>query len=98
MIEHDWPGNVRELRNAVERAVVMGNKREILPEDLPIFDRKTHFHGLEAGLTLKEATDRFKKGFITATLEQSDGNRSEASKTLGIQRTYLSKIISRHGI
>ncbi len=98
MIEHDWPGNVRELRNAIERAVVMGNKREILPEDLPIYERKTHFHGLEAGLTLKEATDRFKKGFITATLEQSDGNRSEASKTLGIQRTYLSKIISRHGI
>lgn len=98
MIEHDWPGNVRELRNVVERAVVMGNKREILPEDLPIYERKTHFHGLQAGLTLKEAMDRFKKEFITVTLENSDGNRSEASKILGIQRTYLSKMISRYGI
>ncbi|MEZ4568608.1 MAG: hypothetical protein R2860_17145 [Desulfobacterales bacterium] len=26
---YDWPGNVRELRNAIERAVVMGNGKEI---------------------------------------------------------------------
>ncbi len=35
MRAHSWPGNVRELRNVVERAVVLGNGREIVLEDLP---------------------------------------------------------------
>ncbi len=35
LLAYGWPGNVRELANAVERAVVMGTGRTILPEDLP---------------------------------------------------------------
>jgi DNA-binding NtrC family response regulator len=32
---HDWPGNVRELQNYVERAVVLGEGAELLPDHLP---------------------------------------------------------------
>ncbi len=32
---HAWPGNVRELRNAVERAIVLGEGELIRLEDLP---------------------------------------------------------------
>ena len=32
---HPWPGNVRELRNAVERAIVLGEGQLIRLEDLP---------------------------------------------------------------
>jgi len=35
MTRYAWPGNVRELRNAVERAVVLGERDVIVPEDLP---------------------------------------------------------------
>jgi DNA-binding NtrC family response regulator len=35
MVAHPWPGNVRELRNAVERAVVLGDGDRIRAEDLP---------------------------------------------------------------
>jgi len=35
MTRYAWPGNVRELRNAVERAVVLGDREHIMPQDLP---------------------------------------------------------------
>jgi Nif-specific regulatory protein len=95
---YDWPGNVRELRNAIERAVVMGNGREILPEDLPIPNERSVEPTLEVGISLKEAEDRFKKEFITLNLKHHQGNRSKAAKTMRIQRTYLSRLISKYGL
>jgi transcriptional regulator with GAF, ATPase, and Fis domain len=35
MTRYPWPGNVRELRNAVERAIVLGDRELIMPHDLP---------------------------------------------------------------
>jgi DNA-binding NtrC family response regulator len=98
ILDYDWPGNVRELRNALERAVVMGNGREVVPEDLPITGIKTAPSGLEFGLTLKEALDHFKKEFVALNLQNTGGNRSKAAKIMGIQRTYLSRLISKYTI
>jgi Nif-specific regulatory protein len=98
MLQYDWPGNVRELRNAIERAVVMGNGKEVLPEDLPIGGENTNAPALELGLSLKEAEDRFKKEFIALNLKYHNGNRSKAAKTMGIQRTYLSRLISKYAL
>jgi len=98
MVGYDWPGNVRELRNAMERAVVMGNGQEILPLDLPISGGKASSSGMEVGLSLKEALDDFKKEFVTLNLKDTGGNRSKAAKVMGIQRTYLSRLISKYNI
>uniref|UniRef100_UPI003D1146A0 sigma-54 interaction domain-containing protein n=1 Tax=Haliangium sp. TaxID=2663208 RepID=UPI003D1146A0 len=35
LARHVWPGNVRELRNAVERAIVLGDGEWVRPEHLP---------------------------------------------------------------
>ncbi len=35
LCNYDWPGNVRELRNAIERAIVLGEGPHILLGDLP---------------------------------------------------------------
>ena len=35
LTRHAWPGNVRELRNAIERAIVLGEGELIRVEDLP---------------------------------------------------------------
>ncbi|MBW1706476.1 MAG: sigma 54-interacting transcriptional regulator [Deltaproteobacteria bacterium] len=96
ILEYDWPGNVRELGNALERAVVMGNHHEILPDDLPISGPTTSYPAMEVGLTLKEAVDSFKKGFIVLNLKHTGGNRSKAAKNMDIQRTYLSRLIANY--
>jgi len=98
IVNHDWPGNIRELRNAIERAVVMGDGKVILPDDLPIAGIKTGRPDLQTGLSLKEAMDRYKKDFISFNLKQAGGNRSKAAKMMNIQRTYLSRLISQFNI
>ena len=98
MMGYNWPGNVRELRNALERAVVMGNGKEVLPEDLPILDSKTKYPGMQVGMPLEEALNEFKKEFIKLNLRSTAGNRSKAATVMGIQRTYLSRLISKYKI
>jgi len=98
---HDWPGNVRELENAVERAVVLGNGPEIRVNDLAI--------GLpSAGTTLRGShpqtaaqpveafhatVERFKRELIERALQATQGNQTRAAELLGLQRTYLSRLI-----
>ncbi len=98
MTQYDWPGNIRELRNAIERAVVMGDGKTIMEEDLPIATSKQKISGLTVGLTLDDALNRFKKEFILLNLQHTGGNRSKAAKIMDIQRTYLSRLITRYEI
>jgi len=98
MSGYNWPGNIRELRNAIERAVVMGDGKSIQPEDLPITASLPKFAGLKVGLTLEEALNEFKKEFILLNLKHTGGNRSKAAKVMDIQRTYLSRLITRYEI
>jgi len=98
MVAYHWPGNVRELRNALERAVVLGNGKEVLPDDLPIMNSQPKYPGMQIGLSLREALDTFKKEFIKINLKHSNGSRSKAAKVMDIQRTYLSSLISKYDL
>jgi Nif-specific regulatory protein len=96
---YHWPGNVRELENAVERAVVMGNGEEIDVEDLPFGTvASADPAGELLGRSLKEALDSFKSTFLQRNLDHHGGSVKETARTLGIQRTYLSRLISKYGL
>jgi two-component system, NtrC family, response regulator HydG len=93
LTHYNWPGNVRELENAIERAVVLGAGDAILPEnlpedlleiDIPSKGLLPHFH---------EMVKRTKRELILKALKQTDGNYAEAAKTLGLQPTYLHRLI-----
>ena len=45
-----------------------------------------------------EAVEQFKREFLTHTLQAHAGNRTYAARALGLQRTYLLRLIHEYGI
>ncbi len=89
---YDWPGNVRELENAIERAVVVGKERQIMPEDLPILCHDPLL--APRNNSLKE----IEKVHIRQILTDYDWNIARSAKTLGIDRSTLYSKIKRYEI
>jgi len=48
--------------------------------------------------SLKEATLAFRKAHIARTLAQTGGNQTKAAEILGIQRTFLCRLIRDLGL
>ena len=96
-----WPGNVRELENVIERAVVLADGPDLTARDLPGEIREA---GLADGLTrgpartYHAAVEEFKRGLIASTLRRTNGNRTRAARLLGLQRTYLARLIRDLGL
>jgi Nif-specific regulatory protein len=93
LLSYSWPGNVRELQNAVERAVVITQDDYIQPGDLILQPTQKVSEERFNGRPLKESVNLFKKHLIQTTLEKNDWNQTATAKVLGIQRTYLSRLI-----
>jgi DNA-binding NtrC family response regulator len=90
LLAHAWPGNVRELANLLERAIVLAEHDTIVLDDLVIRERP----GLDEGY-LERAARRglelaaVERAYIHAVLRVAGGNKSEAARTLGIDRRTL---------
>src|SRR5262249_14501864 len=93
LLAYDWPGNVRELANVMERSIVLGAGPTISPNDLPPRIGFQKPNPSSQVLSYHAAIDAFRKEVIEKALAQSDGSRVGAAKALGIQRTYLSRLI-----
>lgn len=107
---YSWPGNIRELENTVERACIIGRPPFIQVGDLRLPVKKTE-SGIQGEIqncvseiassedvSLKNALNAFKKKYVLKILEENGWNQTAAAKALGIQRTYVSKLISELGI
>lgn len=105
-----WPGNVRELENTIERACVLGKPPLIKVEDFRLFASQESAVSAESAedsvdssystgdRTLKTAVNRFKKKYITKILNETSWNQTKACKILGIQRTYVSRLLNELNI
>lgn len=98
LLSYSWPGNVRELENAVERAVVICQGEYIGPSDLVLRTGERGSDETYQGKSLKDSITLFKRQFIRSTLERHQWNQTNAAKELGIQRTYLSRLVKELGI
>jgi transcriptional regulator with GAF, ATPase, and Fis domain len=97
LMSYSWPGNIRELENSVERAIVLTDEEELLPEAFP-FEISQAPIELNVGSSLKDASDSFRRTFISNTLKSTEGNRTKAAQILDVQRSYLSRLIKELGI
>ncbi len=82
---HSWAGNVRELENAIERAVVLAQGKEIAPEDLSLNAQSPENH-VEGG-TLTERVEAFEKQLLWDAYLKANKVKADAAKLLGIERT-----------
>jgi len=82
---YSWPGNVRELKNAVERAVVLGQTEELQAADLGLPSHATSRLPMPDLISLREAEQRH----IQYVLERCQGNKTQACRILGIGRATL---------
>jgi PAS domain S-box-containing protein len=93
MMDYPWPGNVRELTNAVEHGMILAKNGRVTASALP-FAIRHYRNGVSArgqtpvGGNLPAETDPHKREIIDA-LEGSNGNRAEAARKLGIDRSTL---------
>jgi DNA-binding NtrC family response regulator len=86
---YDWPGNVRELENALERAAVLSRRGAIVPDNLPPGmagrDLRHEFRIESTDKTLAEV----EMEYIDSVLRSVGGNRTKASRILGIGSSTL---------
>lgn len=88
--QYNYPGNVRELENMVERAIVVGNGKEIRLKDLPFVttasnDTADSLHDLE-------------KKHIHQILDKFDWNISRSAKVLKVDRVTLYNKIKKYNL
>ena len=98
---YGWPGNVRELENIIRRTVLLCQKSTLEADDFKFdgFDNSLSGKGLpQDSMNLKANVNKYKKNFIKDVLVSTGWNQTRAAKLLGIQRTYLSRVIKQYGI
>jgi transcriptional regulator of acetoin/glycerol metabolism len=86
---YEWPGNVRELRNVLSRAFVLG-EGHILPEYIEVFSTP-----ISQGVSDDMKNNRM---FLQRTLNNCEGNLSQAARQLGVPRTTLAYKLRKLGL
>lgn len=96
LMAYSWPGNVRELKCAVEFAVISARTACLMPADFPPeLQQATPPHATSTFVRLHRLEP---KAQLLQALQQTQGNRTEAAKILGISRATLYRRLLEHNI
>lgn len=86
--EYDFPGNVRELENMIERAIVVGNGKEIRLKDLPL--------NKDTITSSNDSLQDVEKKYVLQTLNKYNWNISRTAKALKVDRVTLYNKIRKY--
>lgn len=99
---YDWPGNIRELENCIERAFNYHSGNGLLSvEDIRLPGMETSLAQGKAEVrlpTLKEVRAQAEALAIRRTMELCQGNKAEAARVLGVDRSILYEKLRRYGL
>jgi DNA-binding NtrC family response regulator len=93
LIAYDWPGNVRELGNVVERAIVLGTGPTIDLQDVGVGFTMTEPTTSPEHVSYHQAIDGYRREVIVQALAETQGNRAAAARLLGLERSYLLRLM-----
>ena len=92
--EYSWPGNVRELENAIQAAIIVAETDSIGPEDLPEQLQQSQLPIAGARIASFESLlQEFKIKLATKAIQECNGNKTLAARSLHISRAYLHRLI-----
>ncbi|HET6348465.1 MAG TPA: sigma-54 dependent transcriptional regulator [Candidatus Krumholzibacteria bacterium] len=104
LVSYPWPGNVRELENEVERVVALHGAPDALAPDMFSDRIATGAVGdnLDIGVLceapLAAAVTHLEENLLKRMLAQTNWNKSQSARNLGLSRQGLIKKIKRYGI
>jgi two-component system NtrC family response regulator len=105
LLSHPWPGNVRELRNVMERCHALVRHRVIGGADLDLALGAAAPGEAPATLPadwlegeLPAAVEKLERLLIAHALAQTQGNRAETARRLGIHRQLLYRKLAQYGL
>jgi len=99
LMRHNWPGNVRELLNVLERTLSSIENDTIRLVDLPFYLHRTQNKSPQRNKnSIKEVQAMAEKEAIRFVLRETQNNKAQAAKILGIHRTLLYKKMNKYNI
>jgi DNA-binding NtrC family response regulator len=98
LLDYDWPGNVRQLENQIEQAIVLCNDTVIRAKDIRILRLDNDSPQKEHAGNYHQLKWESDKRIIEDALRRSGGSQRKAAKMLGLNETYLAKLIKKYGI
>jgi two-component system response regulator HydG len=100
LCSHPWPGNIRELQHAIERAVLVCDAEEILPEHLPPAVLREQTAPAPAGEAagLIEAVERMERSMILTAMDRNSWVKARAARALGVTERILAYKMNNLGI
>ena len=96
-----WTGNVRELRNAVERIIIITDKRQITKknvESLFVIGKANFIDLIDQSNSFQEFKEKAERAFILKQLKANDWNVSKTAEILDIQRSHLYNKMKKYEI
>ncbi len=102
IMRYPFPGNVRELENVIERGMVLCRGNYLTETDifLPVEADKAQQNSAVLSGGYEEIMGRFEKEFLAKVLARNDGNKSAASREIGINERrlrYRLKVLGMEG-